>query len=305
MLNARRPAALFIVVGLLTAGLPSPASAAGSADCYFDQARKVRVCKVTAKPPTNPGTTTPVKDTSGARKVTCADQWGEDMDCDPPSSGAWWSADRRCWVEPADPQPAVDDPRWNGRTDGAIYACWLPRPPGVGGSFGVSYFWADSAPAQVNPGQLARDAVDSMNLVPPTVGATPLPKATAVSLIGLPTWLWIEGADEHSWGPITRTAAAGGVTVTATAKVAKVVWDMGDGNTVTCTNKGTEWTPAKGTGDSPTCGYRYNSRGERTITATTYWEVDWSGAGQSGTITFDMSGTRDVNVVELRAVITG
>ena len=31
-----------------------------------------------------------------------------------------------------------------------------------------------------------------MNLVAPTVGATPLPKATAVSLIGLPTWLWID-----------------------------------------------------------------------------------------------------------------
>ena len=168
-----------------------------------------------------------------------------------------------------------------------------------------TYFWADSAPPQVNPAALAREAVDSMNLVAPTVGATPLPSAEAVSLIGLPTWLWIDAADEHSWGPITRTASAGGVTVTATAKVAKVVWDMGDGNTVTCTNKGTEWTAAKGTGDSPTCGYRYNSRGERTITATTFWEVDWSGAGQSGTITFDMSGTRDVNVVELRAVITG
>ena len=144
-----------------------------------------------------------------------------------------------------------------------------------------------------------------MNLVAPTVGATPLPKATAVSLIGLPTWLWIADADERSWGPITRTASAGGVTVTATAKVAKVVWDMGDGNTVTCTSKGTEWSAAKGVGDSPTCGYRYDRRGERTITATTYWEVDWSGAGQSGTITFDMSGARDVNVVELRAVITG
>jgi len=157
----------------------------------------------------------------------------------------------------------------------------------------------------VNPAQLGREAVDSMNLVAPTVGATPRPSAEPVSLIGLPTWLWIDSADEHSWGPITRTASAGGVTVTATAKVAKVAWDMGDGNTVTCTTKGTEWTPAKGTGDSPTCGYRYTSRGERTITATTFWEVDWSGAGQSGTITFAMSGTRDVNVVELRAVITG
>jgi hypothetical protein len=144
-----------------------------------------------------------------------------------------------------------------------------------------------------------------MELVAPRVGATPIPGPEAVSLIGLPTWLWIDGADAHSWGPITRTASAGGVTVTATAKVDRVVWDMGDGNTVTCRNKGTVWSRALGAGDSPTCGYRYTRRGPRTITATTFWEVDWSGAGQSGTITFDMSGSRDVNVVELRAVITG
>ena len=231
---------------------------------------------------------------------------GQKVDCT--SDKGTWSNARQCWVEQFDPQPPKDTAVWEGNTDGAIYKCSPPSFAGgpLGAGFGApTYFWADSAPAQVNPGQLARDAVDSMNLVAPTVGATPLPKATAVSLIGLPTWLWIADADEHSWGPITRTASAGGVTVTATAKVAKVVWDMGDGNTVTCTNKGTEWTAAKGVGDSPTCGYRYNSRGERTITATTFWEVDWSGAGQSGTITFDMSGTRDVNVVELRAVITG
>ena len=264
-----------------------------------------QVCEVKAKPPSTPGTSTPERGSSSAKKVTC--EWnGQEVDCT--SDKGTWSNDRQCWVELADPQPPTDHLRVEGqhrRRDlqvlTPIWRRW-PARRRVGHS---DLLLGRLGPAAVNPAALAREAVDSMNLVAPTVGATPLPSAEAVSLIGLPTWLWIDDADEHSWGPITRTASAGGVTVTATAKVAKVVWDMGDGNTVTCTNKGTEWTPAKGTGDSPTCGYRYNSRGERTITATTYWEVDWSGAGQSGTITFDMSGTRDVNVVELRAVITG
>ena len=303
MLTRHRGAALLAAVGLLTGAVASPA-AADPADCDYIPLVG-QVCTVKAKPPSTPGTSTPERGSSSAKKVTC--EWnGQEVDCT--SDKGTWSSDRQCWVELADPQPAKDLSVWKGNTDGAIYKC--SPPSGGGGLLGVAwgtptYFWADSAPPQVNPAALAREAVDSMNLVAPTVGATPLPSDEAVSLIGLPTWLWIDAADEHSWGPITRTASAGGVTVTATAKVAKVVWDMGDGNTVTCTNKGTEWTPAKGTGDSPTCGYRYNSRGERTITATTYWEVDWSGAGQSGTITFDMSGTRDVNVVELRAVITG
>jgi hypothetical protein len=80
---------------------------------------------------------------------------------------------------------------------------------------------------------------------------------------------------------------------------------MGDGNRVTCRNAGTEWTSAKGDGDSPTCGYRYETPGMHTITATTFWRVGWSGAGQSGTITFDMAGSRSLDVVELRAVVTG
>ena len=304
MLTRPRATALLAAAVLITMITAMPASAADPADCDYIPGVG-QVCEVVAEPPSTPGSSTPGRGSSSGKKVTC--EWmGQKVDCT--SDKGTWSNDRQCWVELADPQPPADTSVWEGNTDGAIYKC--SPPSGGGGLLGVAwgaprYFWADSAPPQVNPAALARDAVDSMNLVAPTVGATPLPKATAVSLIGLPTWLWIADADERSWGPITRTASAGGVTVTATAKVAKVVWDMGDGNTVTCTSKGTEWSAAKGVGDSPTCGYRYDRRGERTITATTYWEVDWSGAGQSGTITFDMSGARDVNVVELRAVITG
>jgi hypothetical protein len=304
MLTRLLAAGLLTVLALTSPVTTAPAAAAGGTTCRTLPSGE-QVCEVTAKPPSKPGSGSPGGGSSSGKKVTC--EWmGQEVDCT--SNKGTWSNARQCWVELVDPQPPKESAVWEGNTGGAIYKC--SPPSGGGGRLGAvwgapTFFWADAAPPAVNPAQLARDAVDSMNLVPPSVGATPLPSATAVSLIGLPTWLWVEDADERSWGPITRTASAGGVTVTATAKVARVVWDMGDGNTVTCTNKGTQWTPAKGAGDSPTCGYRYTRRGERTITATTFWEVDWSGAGQSGTITFDLSGSRDVNVVELRAVITG
>ena len=220
---------------------------------------KERVCKVTAKSAGEPGIDDPGPAASGARKVTCAGQWGDAMDCDPTSSGAWWSADRECWVDPGGPATARHATPVEGATPtGRSTAAGRLRHRRSAAAQRALLLLGRPAPAQVNPARLAREAVDSMNLVAPTVGAHPAARsAEAVSLIGLPTWLWIDSADEHSWGPITRTATAGGVTVTATAKVTKVVWDMGDGNTVSCTNKGTEWTAAKGTGDSPTCGYRY------------------------------------------------
>ena len=43
------------------------------------------------------------------------------------------------------------------------------------------------------------------------------------------------------WGPISRTASSAGYSVTAAAKVQRVVWAMGDGTTVTCTERGTPY----------------------------------------------------------------
>ena len=99
--------------------------------------------------------------------------------------------------------------------------------------------------------------------------------------------------------------------MTATAKVTKVVWEMGDGSRVTCRNPGTEWTPRQGSGPSPTCGHRYQtpSTGTRsgtfTVRATTHWRVDWTGAGQAGQIRFTLSRARDVEVTELQVLQTG
>jgi hypothetical protein len=213
------------------------------------------------------------------------------------------------------PQPPTTDPIWKGNTDGTIYWATCPDTLGAAASGGNHAFWGPTAgtagaPALINPADLADEAVDRMNLVGARVGATPLNQSSP-GVVGIQTWLWIDGADEHSWGPNTATASSGGVSVSATAKATKVVWDVGDGTKVTCRNPGTEWTPAKGEADSPTCGHTYlvdsgdQPEDAYTITATTHWKVDWSGAGQSGTITFTLTGpTRQLEVVELQALRT-
>jgi hypothetical protein len=285
---------------LIAVGSTAPAAAASPAKCWQNAAGD-QVCEVTSISPGSPGGGGPGGGSSGPA-ATCEDSFPSDW-CAAPS-GAWWSNGRQCWVAPLSPQPPAGDPLWQGRTTGTIYQCRAPESPAFRGTADVVFFWSDTEAQPVDPAVLAQTAIDSMELTAPTVGATPLPGPDAVSLIGLPTWLWVQSPGTRSWGPITATASAGGVTTTATAKVARVVWDMGDGSTITCTNPGTAWTPAQGTGDSPTCGYRYRTPGQRTITATTHWQVDWSGAGQTGTIPLALSGTRQIDVTQLRAVIS-
>jgi len=60
---------------------------------------------------------------------------------------------------------------------------------------------------------------------------------------------------------VAATAAAGAVSVTAVAKPVAVVWEMGDGGTVTCTGPGTPFpVGADPKSASPDCGYTYRHR---------------------------------------------
>ena len=224
-----------------------------------------------------------------------------------------WDQDQQCWVQRLSPQPPADDPRWAGHTDGAVWRCFSPGVQGVmiGGSH---YYWAPTtgpgAPVLVDPVTLAEEAIEQMELVGARVGATPL-DPSAPGVVGIQAWLWIDNDGPASYGPITRTATAGSVSVTATAKVTKVVWDTGDGASVTCRNPGTKWTRADGGDDSPTCGHTYlRDSGDQPddayqLQATTHWEVQWSGAGQAGTIDFTLTGpARAMPVVELQALRT-
>jgi len=117
----------------------------------------------------------------------------------------------------------------------------------------------------------------------------------------MPVWLWDQGPDKHTWGPATASATAGGITVTATAKVNQVIWDMGNGTKVTCKNAGTPYKASYGKTKSPDCGYVYtksssNEPGAKyTVTASSDWVITWEGAGQTGTIRLN-GLTRSVHI---------
>ena len=237
---------------------------------------------------------------------------GEEIACT--SDLGVWSEDRQCFVQRLSPQPSAEHAIWEGRDEGTIYQC---VPPGASFSAGVGigfWFWAPSAgaagaPVLVDPVTLAEKAVERMELESPAIGMTPL-AAGAPLLVGMDAWLWIDNAGPRGYGPITRTASAGPVSVTATAEVTKVVWDLGDGTKLTCRTAGTPWSPDKGTGPSPTCGHRYltpstqTRSGTFTVRATAHWQVEWTGAGQAGEITFTMDGEREQPVTEVQVLQT-
>jgi hypothetical protein len=134
-----------------------------------------------------------------------------------------------------------------------------------------------------------------MDLDPITIGIVPESGPDRVGLVGLPVWMWVENQTANTWGPISDSASEGTVSVTATATVAEVAWDMGDGSRVTCTGPGTPYTDHYGKQESPTCGHRYAKMSTDQpddayqVTATSHWVVQWTGGGQSGTMEFDLT----------------
>ena len=143
-------------------------------------------------------------------------------------------------------------------------------------------FWVSGAtpPAavvvQTSPVVVAQQAVKHLGLTSPQVEMAP-PDGSP-QLVGVATWLWVDPA---GWHPVSASASAGGVTTTATAAPTKVVWDMGDGATVTCDGPGTPYDPAD-PGGSTACSYTWPAPGSYTVTATAYWSVTWTAVGAPG-----------------------
>jgi hypothetical protein len=157
-----------------------------------------------------------------------------------------------------------------------------------------------------SPAELAAQARSQLRLPSLKIAANP----AGEQLVGLPTWLWM---DRSSWKDVSATAAVPGVSVTAVARPSRVSWSMGDGTAVSCTGPGVAFPvgtdPRSG---SPECGhtYRSSSAGQPSqafaVSATVYWTVTWSGAGQSGAFP-DMTTTSSATfrVAESQALATG
>jgi hypothetical protein len=220
--------------------------------------------------------------------------------CDGGDSG-WWSNDLACWVKPAPAPPPTSDPVWEGRTDGAIYAC---QPATGGVTVGVPALrdvWLAAPPPQlVDPELLAFQALEVMALHRAGVGTTPSAGRTGV--IGLPTYLWVTDPGPSVTGPQTRTASAGAVSVTGTARVLRMTWSLGNGRSITCRSAGTPYQDSFGSRPSPTCGYTYTTPGSYTIGLTTHWRFEWAGGGQSGSYDFTFTTPTAIRMQEVQAL---
>ncbi|MEU0650340.1 ATP/GTP-binding protein [Streptomyces umbrinus] len=211
-----------------------------------------------------------------------------------------------CTYELADPQPPAGSLDWEGHApgDGAVYEQSCTRD---GGQLTiVSMVWLADPPEDeaVDPAVLAQRAVDSMTLLGPDVAS---PRAAGKYTVGVPMWMWVNQS-ATTYGPNTASASAGGITVTATAKVSKIVWKMGDGASVTCNGPGTPYQASEGMAQSPTCGHMYSktSAGARSgkfpVTATSTWTIDWEGGGAAGQLAEIRETDVQVAIGELQVV---
>ncbi|MGW4221760.1 ATP/GTP-binding protein [Streptomyces bacillaris] len=216
-----------------------------------------------------------------------------------------------CEIIKLDPQPPAGSDLWEGHEpgDGAVYVNTC-ADSGMGrgndDTIGLAFWAQDQPPPGVPPEVLAQRAVDQMLLKAPQIGITPKPGGKGV--VGMPVYLWTEKSPQ-TYGPNTASASAGGITVTATAKVSRIVWQMGDGKTVTCTTAGTPYKAEYGKKPSPDCGHRYSapssttSTGRYHVTATSTWTIGWEAtSGQTGQLTEIRDSAVDITVAEVQVL---
>jgi hypothetical protein len=188
-------------------------------------------------------------------------------------------------------------------------------------------YWVEDGPKgaiipAVTGEQLAEQAVASIDLPNPVLGVI-TPKYTnhpewaiyePIWWVNAPLWLWID--NPSSWTSHTATATATGLTVTVTVVPWKLLYDMGDGETVACFTPGTRRNldldePMQD--ESPTgCQHFYqqpNTKGDPDsrywVTPKLVWTVNWQATDhQQGTFTISSQGEPyGIHVGTIHAVI--
>ncbi|MFD9411544.1 hypothetical protein ACFWBN_31600 [Streptomyces sp. NPDC059989] len=221
------------------------------------------------------------------------------------TESGWFDATTSCYWLLWDPQPPADDPVWAGHTpgDGAVYNGQCPGQPLMGG-----FRWFQNPPPGYGGGPnlaaLAEEAVNKMRLLGADIGIAP--KRGGTGTVGVPVWVW-NGPGPQTTGPTSASATALGVTVTATATVQNVVWNFGNGTTVSCPFPGAPYSPSYGLNPPNTAGGQcgmpgYSGVGDYTVTATTTWAVHWVGGGQQGDLTTTRTSQVPVRIGELQVV---
>lgn len=197
-----------------------------------------------------------------------------------------------------------------GGSGGTVYLC--PPPPEDDDTDDAESGESPAA-VPVDPVVLTWRAITSMNLRAADMHIAPTPLGVdpdSMGLVGLPVWLW---SPESAWEPHTATASDGPVSVSVTARVDRIEWDMGDGTTITCRTPGSAYDPARHTVDdhSPDCGHVYQHTshdrpdGAYTVTAASHWTAEWTtDTGATGIIPFELTTSEQIRIGEMQVLRT-
>ncbi|MDX2974659.1 hypothetical protein [Kribbella solani] len=220
-----------------------------------------------------------------------------------------WSNSRQCYLKREVPSPPPDDPRWEGHTDGSVWACVREQGYDQGKHLVTRWVWLPGEPdtVVVDSVTLAYRAVAAMRLGPPLVRS--VPGVGEIGLVNMPVWLWVVKTD-NTWGPIERAASVPGLSVTVRAWVVAVDWALGDGQVVRCEGAGTAYTAAMGVKDSPDCGHRYKKTSRKLdnckypVTATARWKITWeSTLGDTGQLDMTQQASTQLRIGEAVPVL--
>lgn len=269
----RRTVTALTVAGVLLVASADPATAdlGGRVDC--------------TKTPDDPSCVLVVLDPghggqggSSGGSITCT-QGGQVVPCNDPDFG-WLGSDGCRYKVDSQPPAWVTVPAGADPSQGTFYVRTCPKTGGRDETIDTVWLPFRNAPVL---GSLLTQAMSELHLPRPTIRANPDPGVSQVVFV--PTWLWVDSAVWHSY---SATVTIPGMSLTAVGQPVSVVWQTGDGASVTC-GQGTAWVagtdPSAG---SPDCGHTYTSSstaqpsGGFTLRATITWKVTWSGGGAAG-----------------------
>lgn len=292
---AARLAMVLVLAGVFAAVRVIPVSAEDGCQVYWYEDPVTHRLVSGVKCPGTPSKTPSPPSAVGGTGACTNPFTGDAIPCT--INGAPWVAAWKCYAQSLPNQPV--DAAHVGMT---AYECrWAASGASMMGITPI--YWARSTPAPVDPATLAQEAVASMQLEAIRIGMVPDQSPGSMGIVGVPVWLWVDLPDPQTFGPATSSASAGGVTVTATARVSKVVWAMGDGKAVTCTTAGSVFRSGDGGKRSPDCGYSYTKQGTYTIRATSTWAITWTATtGVAGTLALSFTSTRVLVVGEIQVV---
>ena len=297
-----------MVVGLVVvfaAAAPPLEAAARGPNCKH-KSEFESTCTIEITPPAGPVVEPINGSPGGGAAPKCMDFPNIVVLCSDPLLGFWLNS-LKVYCKQASPQPDPTDPVWEGHFGtGAVFDCMAQS-----GNFRSGQLWLPGTPATtISPQEAAQAVVRRMDLRAADIGIVPQDRPGSIGAVGAPVFMWTTPGPK-TFGPQVLTASQGGVSITAAAKVDRIVWDMGDGTSVTCRTPGTVYQDSYGFGDSPDCGHRYTrtSAGKPNnaypISATSYWVVNWMGPGGSaGQITLDLIARTNIVVGELQALVT-